>query len=252
MNLLKADFFHYFKDRTTYILLGIVFLLPLPTCLMYGLSGGTFTVETIIYKGLGVDILCAVLGLQLSLFFGKDYANNTIRNKLCYGENRYKIAASFFLESVIITLLFIVVSLGSSLLFGSIFGSFTFESDFLPKLVCQAAIIIAFSVVISAVVISSKNMKAGFMVTLMISVIFTAISYALPTLTIQYPAIEIACRVLYMIVSTMLLSSVDGVYHVGTQLAFENLYVNAMVLSLAYIAVSVGLTAVAVKKQSYK
>ena len=99
MNLLKADLFHYIKDRTTYVLLGIVFMMPLFTCLMYGMSGGSMTVETVIFQGLGTDILCAVLGLQFSFFFGKDYANNTIRNKLSYGENRYKIVGSFFLES---------------------------------------------------------------------------------------------------------------------------------------------------------
>lgn len=29
MNLLKADIFHYIKDRTTYVLLAIVFIMPL-------------------------------------------------------------------------------------------------------------------------------------------------------------------------------------------------------------------------------
>ncbi|MGN1134927.1 MAG: ABC transporter permease [Oscillospiraceae bacterium] len=253
MNLLKADFFRFFRDKTTYILLGIVFLLPPLSCLMYRMSGdGTFTTEVIVFKGLGTDILCAVLGLLFSLFLGKEYSNNTIRNKLCYGENRFKIAACFFLESVIITLIFVAVSIISSLIFGSVLGTFEFSDDFLPKLFCQTAIIIAFSVLITAVVVSSKNMKAGFMVTLMISVVFTAISYALPSLAVKYPAAETACRSLYMVVSTMLISSVDGVYHVGTQFAFENIYSNALLLSSAYILLSVGASMLAVKKQSYK
>ena len=103
----------------------------------------------------------------------------------------------------------------------------------------------------TGVVVSTKSMKAGFMVTVLISVIFTAISYALPMLAASFPVIEMVCRSLYMIVSTMVISSVDGIYHVGA-FAFENVYANALILSLVYIVVSVGVTMFAVKKQSYK
>lgn len=252
MNLLKADLFHYIKDRTTYILLGIVFIMPLFTCLMYGMSGGNMTVETVIFQGLGTDILCAVLGLQFSFFFGKDYANNTIRNKLCYGENRYKIAGSFFLESAVITVLYIAVSMTSSLILGSIFGSFAFSGDFGMKLLCQFCILLAFSVVMTAIVVSTKSMKAGLMVTLMISVVFTAISYAMPTLAVKYPVVRIVCRVFYMIVSSMMVSGTNGVYHVGSQYAFEGMYLNAGLLSLGYIVLALGITVFAVRKQNYK
>lgn len=252
MNLLKADLFHYIKDRTTYVLLGIIFIMPLFTCFMYGMSGGNVTVETVMFQGLGTDVLCAVLGLQFSFFFGKDYANNTIRNKLCYGENRYKIAGSFFLESAVITVLYMAVSMISSLVFGSIFGSFMFNSDFGIKLLCQFCILLAFSTVMTAVVVSTKSMRAGFMVTLMISVVFTAISYAMPTLAVKVSVIRIVCRVFYMIVFSMMISGADGIYYVGNQYAFEHMYLNAGLLSLCYILLSLGITVFAVKKQSYK
>ena len=252
MNLLKADLFHYIKDRTTYVLLGIVFMMPLFTCLMYGMSGGSMTVETVISQGLGTDILCAVLGLQFSFFFGKDYANNTIRNKLCYGENRYKIVGSFFLESAVITVLYMAVSTISSLIFGSIFGSFEFSADFGMKLLCQFCILLAFSFVMTAIVVSTKSMKSGLMVTLMVSVVFTAISYAMPTLAVKFPVVRVVCRALYMIVSTMMVSGTGGVYHVGSQYAFEHMYLYAGLLSLCYILLALGITAFAVKKQSYK
>lgn len=252
MNLIKADMFHYRKDRTSWILLVIVFLLPLFTCCMYGMSGGEMTVETIIFKGLGTDILCAVLGLQLSVFFGKDYANNTIRNKLCYGENRYKIMGCFFLESVIITILYAVVSIISSLIFGTIFGTFEFSGDFWIKLLLQLAILIAFSAVMTAVVISTKSMKAGFMVTLMVSVVFTAISYVMPVLAVTYPIVKVVCRVLYMIVSSMLVSGANGTYMVGAQYTFEHMYLNAGLMSLAYVMLALVITTLVVRKQSYK
>ena len=252
MNLLKADLFHYIKDKTTYILLAIVFVMPLFTCFMYSMSGGTMTVETVIFQGLGTDILCAVLGLQFSLFFGKDYANNTIRNKLCYGENRYKIAGCFFLESIIITVLYAVVSMISSLVFGSVFGTFEFSDDFLMKLLCQLTILISFSMLMTAIVVSTKSMKVGFMITLMVSVVFTAISYAMPTLAVKYPVVRVVCRIFYMIVSSMMISGTNGTYSVGNLYTFEHMYLNAGLLSLVYIVLSLGVTALAVKKQNYK
>lgn len=253
MNLLKADLFHFRKDKTTWVLLAAVFLIPPMSCLMYDLSsGGNFSVQNIVFQGLSTDILCAIIGLQLSLFIGKDYANNTIRNKLCYGQNRYKIAACYFLETGLITLLYIVVSVSSSLFFGSILGNFEFTDDFVTRLLCQSAIILAFAVVMAAVVISSKTMKAGFMVTLMVSVVFTAIAHVLPTITTKFPVVEYVCRSLYMVVSTMVISSVNGVYHVGSQFAFDNVYWNALALSAVYIAAAMGITLLAVKRQSYK
>lgn len=195
MNVLKADFFRFLKDKTTYILLGIVFLMSPLTCVMYSLMGNSsFTVERLIYQGLGTEILCVIIGLHLSMFIGKEYANNTIRNKLCYGEKRYKIVGCFFLESLIITLVYVIVSVASSFIFGSIFGSFEFASGFMARLLCQMAIIIAFSTVMTGVVVSTKSMKAGFMITVLISVIFTAISYALPMLAASFPVIEMVCR----------------------------------------------------------
>lgn len=252
MNILKADFFHFWKDKTSYVLLCIVFLMAPASCLIYGLMGRTdFTVDTLIFQGLGTEILCVFIGLHISMFIGREYANNTIRNKLCYGEKRYKIAAAFFLENVIISLMYVAVSIISSLIFGVVFGTFAFADGFIVKLLCQIAIIIAFSTVITGIVVSTKNMKAGFMVTVLVAVIFTAISYALPMLAVKYQAFEIVCRSLYMTVSTMLISSVDGAYYVG-EFAFENIIANALILALVYIIVSFGVTMFAVKKQSYK
>lgn len=70
---------------------------------------------------------------MIALFVGKDYANNTIRNKICYGEKRLKIMGMTFLESAVICLAFAAVSVVSSLIFGSIFGQIAFTADFAPK-----------------------------------------------------------------------------------------------------------------------
>lgn len=252
MNLIKADLFHYFKDRTSRIIMIIVFVMPLFSCCMYSVSSASFSTDTIIVKSVGTDILCAILGLQISLFIGKDYANNTLRNKLCYGESRYKVVMCYFLESILMTVLFVVISVISSIVFSLCFGVFDFGDELFIKLGFQLLILIAYSVVITSIVVSTKSMKAGFIITLMVAVVLNSISYAMPVLAVEHSAIRVVCRVSYMIVSTMLLAGKNGAYSVGSLYTFENLYINAGLLSLAYIILSVGITALVVKRQSYK
>lgn len=55
-----------------------------------------------------------------------------------------------------------------------------------------------------------------------------------------------------MIVSTMLVNGTDGIYAASGGASFDHLYGNALALSLAYVVLSVGITTIVVKKQSYK
>ena len=254
MNLIKADLFHFIKDKVFYVLIAITFVMPLFTCIMYSsmAGGGALTVESAIFQGIGGNIFFPLVGIQLALFFGKDYANNTIRNKICYGENRFKVVLITFAESIIITLGYVVVSLLSSIIFGAIFGTFTFSSGFAAKFFCQLAILFAFSLMISAIVICSKSAKVGLIVTLIISVVLMAVSYLLPVLAVNNVIAQIACRVLYITVSNMTIDSVGGVYTVGSSFAFNHIYLNALLLALVYAVISIGVTVLVVRKQNYK
>lgn len=254
MNLIKADLFHFIKNKVFYVLISLTFIMPLFTCLMYSSvgNGATITVENAIFQGIGGSIFCPLVGIQLALFFGKDYANNTIRNKICYGENRFKIVLITFAESIIITLAYIVISLLSSIIFGAIFGTFTFSSDFVAKFFCQLAILFAFSLMISAIVVCSKSAKVGLIVTLIISVVLMAVSYLLPVLAVNNVIAQIACRILYITVSNMTIDSVNGVYTVGSSFTFNHIYLNALLLALAYTVISIGVTVLIVRKQNYK
>jgi hypothetical protein len=256
MNLIKADFFHFIKDKVFYVLIALTFIMPLFTCIMYSsMAGGAgLTVESSIFQGIGGSIFCPLVGIQLALFFGKDYANNTIRNKICYGENRYKIVLITFIESIIITLAFVVVSFLSSLIFGSVFGTFSFSSEFAAKFFCQLAILIAFSLMVTAIVMCTKSAKTGLIVTLLISVVLMAVSYLLPVLAVDNVIARIACRILYITVSNMVIDTkcVNGVYPVGSSFAFNNMYLNALLLALIYAIISVGVTLLIVRKQNYK
>lgn len=255
MNLLRADFYRLVKDKAFYVLIALTVLMPLLTCIMFP----DMTVERLIFQGLDATIFCSVTGISIALFVGKDYANNTIRNKICYGENRLKVMTATFVECAVICLVFVIVSTIASLVFGCIFGEFSFTVDFAAKYFCQICILLAFSVVVAAITMCTKNIRTGLVVTLMVSIILSAIAQILPMLAVTNELAAVLCRIVYATVSSNLLNSVGGTYvytkysQTGIQTAsFGHLYLNALLLALVYAAVSFAVTFLVVKRQSYK
>ena len=183
---------------------------------------------------------------------GRDYSNHTIRNKLCCGEKRHKIMGVNFFMSLFIILIFLAVSFASGLISSAIFGEISFSGEFFMKYLCQLAILFSFSLLITAVVMCAKSEKAGFLFTVIAAVLISAFSYLLPMLAVISDIARAVCRCLYMIVSSMLLSGSEGIYTASSGAVFEHMYLNALIVALVYSVLSVGITAVVVKKQSYK
>lgn len=253
MNLIKADFYHLIKNKVFYVLLALTFVMPVLTCVMFP----EMTVEKIIFQGLDVTLLCSIIGIMLALFVGKDYDNNTIRNKVCYGEKRSKITAVTFVEGAIICLIFVAVSVLSSFVFGSILCKFAFSADFAAKFFCQLFILLAFSAVVTAITVCTKSMKIGLIITLMISIILSAVAQILPMLAVTNGIASFLCRIIYATVSSNLLNSAGGVYQYmsyasGASATFNHLYLNSVILAIVYAAIAIGVTAIVVRKQSYK
>lgn len=253
MNLFKADFFRLFKSKSFYVLLLPVFLIPLSTCLMFPET----TAEKIVFQGLDATLFCSVAGIMLALFVGRDYDDNTVRNKICYGETRFAVVCATFAESAVICLAFEAVSVFSSLVFSAIICPFSFTSDFAVKLVCQTAILLAFSTVVTAVTVCSESVKTGLSVSLLLSVILSAIGQILPSLSLTSGLAKFACRILYSAVSSNLVNSVGGTFvytshAAAASVTFGGIYLNAIILSAVYIALSVTVTMFVVKRQNYK
>ena len=252
MKLFKADLFHLSKDKLLFALLLLTFILPFATCIITNnMSSAKMSMESLVFQGLGTEIICVIIGIALSSFIGREYQNNTIRNKICYGENKVKVATVFLLETVIVGVAFILVSLLSSLLFGLIFCEHTFTADFMPKLLCQSLILISFSVCITSVVVAAKSTKAGFIFTILISVLLSAVSYLFPINAANNGFMAFLSRVLYMVVSNMVLKGSGGIYQVAGY-TFDYVYLNAVILSLSYSAVSIIICLLIVRKHEYK
>lgn len=255
MNLLKADFYHLIKNKVFYVLLSLTFFMPILTCVMFP----EMTVEKIIFQGLDVTLLCSIIGIMLALFVGKDYDNNTIRNKVCYGEKRSKIMAVTFIEGAIICLIFIAVSVLSSFVFGSIICKFAFTADFAAKFFCQIFILLAFfhcRYCNHHLHEEHENWSH-----------YSAHDFDHPLRDSADAAHACGdqriafflCRIIYATVSSNLLNSTGGTFIYASyaqsgaaSVTFGHLYLNAIILSVVYILIAVGVTAVVVRKQSYK
>lgn len=254
MNLIKADLFHLRHDRVFWILLAVIAAIPVASCIMMDSLFGGFGVnaESVIMQGISADILPAILGIAISSFVGRDYASHTIRNKLCYGEKRHKIMAVNFFMGFLITAVFLAVSFASALLSAGFFGEASISGSFWGKYLCQSAILFSFSMLVTAVVVCTKSEKAGFLFTVIAAVLLSAFSYLLPMLARISGVARVVCRSLYMVVSTMLVNSADGVYTSGSGVVFDHMFLNALIMSFAYAALSIGTACVVVRKQSYK
>lgn len=253
MRLLKADLYHWLKDRVLWALLGLTFLMPLLTSIMTNSMSGDVKggIEALVFKGLGTDILCVLIGVALASFFGKEYQNNTIRNKVCYGEPKVKVASIFFLEAALVGIVFVLTSIAGSFFFGIFFCTWEFAEGFLLKLLLQTLILIAFSFTVSAVSIAAKSFKAGLIYVVLVTVMLGAVSHLFPVSAGQNEAFAVISRILYMTVSDMLMNSKDGVYAVRNY-NFDGLYLNSLIVALSYSALSVGVCLLIVRKHSYK
>jgi len=134
INLLKADFYKLLKTKMGYILLIVCAALSLLMLGIYGLAK---------YVSLSVDDMPLVIagraimfssfslssniGIIIPIFVGiftlTDIRHGTIRNKILFGESRTKIYLSHLIVSITLSLVaailsFIILAIGSLILFG--------------------------------------------------------------------------------------------------------------------------------------
>ena len=254
MNILKADLFYMLRDKTIRVLFILAAFLPiLSAVLAYKFSGSIgVTFEGIAVQSESADIMGALLGIGMASFFGHDFANNTIRNKICYGETRTKVTLLSFFESAMITILMIAVSLGFSYIATSFAGNMELGSEFWEKYLCQAGILLSFSFVITALTLCTQNSKPGIFTTLIMTVFVGAAAQMLPLLAKRVEWARYVSRCLYLSVSNMLMKSSEGIYTASEGLTYDKIYLNALLIFAVYSIASVVLTLIVVRKQSYK
>ena len=108
MNLIISDFYRILKDKVLYVLLGALAVLTLLVCLVYNLLNGDnpVAITSVMLQCVGIDTMGVIIGIGVALFCGKDYEHNTIRNKICCGEGRFKIYFTKLIESLVVATVF--------------------------------------------------------------------------------------------------------------------------------------------------
>ncbi len=265
MSLFKSDLFRLFKEKSVYILAAIVALFSLLKCLTINMmlgEDGTYLLGDAILQSIGLDILGTIVAVGISFFNGKEFANKTIRNKICCGESRYKI----FIVKLIINWMLAIAFFLISFVTAAIAGGFLFENtlgeEFWEKAFCQLALLIGFSSLITCVVNVTKSMKVSLILSVALFVFLNAFSYMLPQMG-DNELVKIACQSIYMVVSTMLMSSSGGVYEITkrefvnnemitTVITYENMYLNCILVGALYTVVALAVSLAVIRKQDYK
>ena len=266
MNLFLSDLYRLIRDKALYVLLGIVMVFSFLKCLVYYFltkdSPTPYAVDQVLIQCISLDILGTIVGIAISLFNGKDFATNTIRNKIGCGNSRYLVFFIKVLENLLITTIFYFVSYLTAYFIGLGLFKQEFASDFASKVWCQYALLIGFSMIITCIVNVTKSTKASIIVTVSLFVLLNAFSYILPTIS-DSQIIQIICRSLYMVVSTMLVSASDGVYTANVMningssrevitVNYDNLYLNCILIMVVYLAVALIISLIIIRKQDYK
>ena len=265
MSLFRSDLFRLVKEKSLYILAAIVALFALLKCLTIDMmvgEDGTYLLGDAILQSIGLDILGTIVAIGISFYNGKEFANKTIRNKICCGESRYKI---FFVKLIInwmLAVLFFIISVATTAIAGGILFDNTLGEEFWEKTFCQLALLIGFSSIITCVVNVTKSMKASLILSVALFVFLNAFSYMLPQMG-DDQVVKIACQSIYMVVSTMLMSSTEGVYEItkrefvngemiSTVITYDNMYLNCILIGVVYTAVAVAVSLIVIRKQDYK
>lgn len=265
MGLFKSDLYRLMKEKMIYILVLIVAAFAVLKCLTINMmlgEDGTYLLGDAILQSIGMDILGTIVAIAISFYNGKDFSANTIRNKICCGESRYKVFFVKLITNWMIAVVLFAFSVAASAITGTILFEHTLGEEFWEKLFCQLAILVGFSSLITCVVNVTKSMKVSLILSVALFVFLNAFSYMLPQMG-DNTVIKVLCQSVYMVVSTMLMSSTGGIYEitkmelvngevVRTLITYNNMYLNCAMIGIVYTIVSITFAMAVIRKQDYK
>lgn len=188
-NLLKANFYKLLKDKSTYILAGVSVIISLVAIVIYKVAGSV-AVDGIVVSDLANGKTLFLSGIQLgqnagmllplgvAMFIGKEFSQNTIRNKVVIGYSKTKIYLANLIMSVTISaILYLVYELVVFAVGIPMFGwgeTFVF-GEFMRQLINSLLILITLSAVITMISMLSRNLTAAILISMLGVVMVSAI-----------------------------------------------------------------------------
>ncbi|MBP5216808.1 MAG: ABC transporter permease [Bacilli bacterium] len=266
LRLFKADIRRLIKDKTFYVMLAVIALYSSLICIVFHLfdlnAESKSTIDRIILQCVSLAMLGTFSGVAISIYNGKEYAHNTIRNKISCGHSRHSIYLAFLIENLLLATLFMLLAAVVPVLFGFFFFDFTIAEGFYEKFFSQYALLLGFVSLITCLVNLSKSMRVPLITTVILFVVLNALAAFLPQISDSF-LIKGLCRGVYLVLSNLVNEAVDGVYTVNiaqrtedgfrvVQVVYDNIYLNAILLGASYLFASISISLFLLPKLNYK
>lgn len=191
--LLKANFYKLTKEKSIYVLAGLSILISIVAIIIYKVIG-SISMEGLIVTELGNGETLFLSGIQLSqnagmlmalgivMYVGKEFSQNTIRNKIIVGYSKTSIYLSNFIMSVVVSaILYIVYELVVVCIGIPVFGwgkTFVF-AEFIRQLINSLLILVTVSAVVNMITMLSRNLVTAILISVLGIIIIPAILSAI-------------------------------------------------------------------------
>ncbi len=126
-NLIKANFLRLKKDKLFYVLIAFILGFGLYSTVVPMINienlPADYTFEDVYF--FFAPIMCAIIAVFSSMFFGTEHSDGALRNKIIAGQTRTKIYLANFISNIIVSTFFTVLFLALGMIAYSTFGGFT-------------------------------------------------------------------------------------------------------------------------------
>ncbi|MCR5804333.1 MAG: ABC transporter permease [Clostridia bacterium] len=172
IELLKFEFYRLYKSKLSWILVGVMALLPILAVIaltliyVYATRGEEGKIEpelsrflTWVFVSYFYKWVPMVLALFIPLFVGRDYRDGFIRNKLTGGHTRFQIFTSAIISKAAYAVALCVAYIGAGLIASAIspFGVDLNDGEMILRLLSLILSIVATSVLFTVLALIIKN-----------------------------------------------------------------------------------------------
>ena len=172
IELLKFEFYRLYKSKLSWILVGVMALLPILAVIaltliyVYATRGEEGKIEpelsrflTWVFVSYFYKWVPMVLALFIPLFVGRDYRDGFIRNKLTGGHTRFQIFTSAIISKAAYAVALCVAYIGAGLIASAIspFGVDVNDGEMFLRLLSMMLSVVATSVLFTVLALIIKN-----------------------------------------------------------------------------------------------
>lgn len=187
INLMKSDLLKLKKDVPFRVIVIIMLVINFFSIGMFKIialmAGGDIPTDVggelsqmALLSTIGISSLGLFVAVMCAMFAGKDFGQNTIRNKIISGNSRFKIFANAFVSNLIIGLsLFIITVIEGLLLNLMFYGAIVNFSLTMQAIVLCVPLYIAFIAVVTLISFATRSQMLGIVFNVLVMVVLPGV-----------------------------------------------------------------------------